>query len=218
MRIDQCVRGLVGCAVAAIGAGAGADIISTFDSGGEGWSLANGGGSFTWNASLGNPGGGISGNDSASNQLWYFSAPAVFLGDQSMMAGGTISWDRRNIGGGSAAGQAADVILQSSTLRIGYAIPGNIDLATWQTFSVPLSPIGWYVMPAFPSTPSTGTAVTAVQFYQVLADLTAMYLQGEYRNGDDTGALDNVIMAPVPAPGAAGLAMAGLLVARRRCR
>jgi len=171
-----------------------ADVMSTFDTSLEGWTLANGGDQLTWSATLGNPGGGISGNDSVSNRLWYFVAPSVYLGNQSHAIGGSLTWDRQNLGGTGAAGAAADVILESATLRIGYAIPGNIDLPTWQTFSVPLSFTGWYIMPAFPGTPPTGTAVTEAQFESVLSSLTGLYIQGEYRNGNDTGVLDNVIM------------------------
>lgn len=189
---------LAGCAGLAMAGVARADVVSTFDTDAEGWSLANGAGSFTWGPALGNPGGGISGIDSVGGQLWYFSASAAFLGDQSAMSGGTLSWDRRNLVGGSAVTEVTDAILQGAGLRIGYAIPGNIDLPTWQTFSVPLSPAGWFLVGNFPSTPSSGTAVTPAQFADILADLTGMYLQGEYRNGNDSGALDNVIMVPAP--------------------
>ncbi len=194
---SRMVRGFLFLAGVAAIQGARADVVSTFDTSTEGWTLINGGSSLTWSATLGNPGGGISGNDSVSNQLWYFSAPAAFLGDQSGVLGGTLTWDRRNLGGSSAAGQAPDVILQGAMLRIGFAIPGNIDLPTWQTFSVPVSSAGWYIVPPFPSSPPTGASITPEQFASVLSSLTALYIQGEYRNGDDTGALDNVVLRGV---------------------
>lgn len=189
---------LAGCAVLASGV-AHAEVVSTFNTDAEGWTLANGAGALTWALTLGNPGGGISGADTVGGRLWYFSAPAAFLGNQTVMLGGTISWDRRNLAGGSAVTEVTDVILQGAGIRIGYPIPGNVDLPTWQTFSAPLSPTGWFIVGDFPATPATGPAVTPAQFASVMADLTGMFLQGEYRNGNDVGALDNVIMAP-PAP------------------
>ncbi len=188
---------LAGCAGLAMAGVARADVVSTFDTDTEGWTLTNGADSLTWNATLGNPGGGISGNEGASNRLWYYAAPAAFLGDQSAMSGGSITWDIRNIGGGTPASETADVIIDGAGIRIGYPIPGNIDLPAWQTFSVPLSRTGWYHMDSFP-TPALLGPVSELEFADVLADVTAMYVQGEYRNGNDTSALDNVIMAPAP--------------------
>lgn len=195
---------LAGCAGLVAATVAQADLVSTFDADAEGWSLANGGSGFAWGIALGNPGGGIRGSEGASGRLWYYSAPAAFLGDQSSMIGGSLSWDIRNISTGSPAGESADVILHGAGIRIGYAIPGNLDLPAWQTFSVPLSSSGWFVMAgAFPNTPNTGDAVAESQFADVLAGLTAVYIQGEYRNGADSSALDNVIMAPAICPACA---------------
>jgi len=196
---------LAGCAGLVAANVAQADVVSTFDTGVEGWTLANGGFfPLAWSATLGNPGGCLQGREGSGGRLWYYAAPAAFYGDQSSMIGGSLSWDIRNIITGSLAGAAADVILHGAGIRIGYAIPGNADLPEWQTFSVPLSASGWFVMPGgFPDTPFTGTPVTESQFADVLADVTALYIQGEYRNGGDSSALDNVIMAPAICPACA---------------
>lgn len=206
------------CALLASAGGVQASVVSTFDADAEGWTLANGGVSLTWSNTLGNPGGGISGNDGASNRLWYFSAPAAFLGDQSSMLGGSLAWDRRYIGGGSSlAPDSFDIIIHAGSLQIGYLIPGSLDLPTWETLSVPLSSAGWVIAGNFP-TPGVGPAVTEAQFAQALAGMTALYIQGEYRNGDDTGALDNVIMTPIPAPGSIACVAIGVVAMTGRRR
>ena len=208
-------RALVALTLSALAPLAQADITSTFDSDAEGWTAVNGGDAVTWNAAWGNPGGAIRSGDATSGRLWYFAAPTAYHGDLSSYVGGSVTWDLLGLTGGSAAGQSSDVILEGTAGRIGYAIPGNIDLATWQTFSVPLTFSGWYFTPAFPSTSATGTAVTEAEFAAVLANITGFFIQGEYRNGDDAARLDNVLVR-VPAPASAGLLLLGAAVARRR--
>lgn len=51
---------------------------------------------------------------------------------------------------------------------------------------MPLSEAGWKM------TTITGTAVTAVQFKAVLANLTRVRIRGEFTDQVDTGYLDNV--------------------------
>jgi uncharacterized protein (TIGR03382 family) len=51
----------------------------------------------------------------------------------------------------------------------------------------------------------------------VLADLTGMYIRGEYTNGSDATALDNVVLTVIPAPGTVGVtALAAVAGLRRR--
>jgi uncharacterized protein (TIGR03382 family) len=53
----------------------------------------------------------------------------------------------------------------------------------------------------------------------VLADLTAIYINGDWLSGTETAGLDNVRLSAVPEPGGLTLALAGMIVvalARRR--
>lgn len=209
----------VGAAIAAtvFVAGARADITSTFDATTEGWTLSNGGDTLTWHAAQGNPAGAISGNESQSNRLWYYTAPAAYQGDLTAYLGGSVTWDLRGTTNGAASGESSDVILEGPAGRIGFSIPGNIDTASWQTFSVPLTSTGWFIAPAFPTTASTGSSVTPALFSAVLTNITGFYIQGEYRDGNDTSFLDNVHVQ-APSPGAATLLGLGALAAVRRRR
>ena len=78
-------------------------ILSTFDTGTEGWSaLDQQTGDYTasWTSTGGNPGGFLQGNESiARGGTGYFIAPSKFLGNLSAFAGGTLTYDLNVITG-----------------------------------------------------------------------------------------------------------------------
>jgi hypothetical protein len=170
-----------------------ADQVSRFDAGAEGWVVVNGGSSIAWDSARGNPPGGVRSSDAMGNRLWYFSAPVAYRGDLSQYVGGSLSWDLLGLTTTlSPAGAAADVIIEGPAGRIGFPIDGNIDQATWQTFTVPLVAGNWFVVGAFPASTPSGSPIAVEQFNAVMANVTGLYIQGEYRNGSDQSVLDNV--------------------------
>jgi hypothetical protein len=85
----------------------------------------------------------------------------------------------------------------------------------WTSYAVPLSEAGgWKHV--------SGAAATAPQIHNVLGNLTALRIRGEFISGPDNGDLDNVVMAAIPEPQAYMLFGAGLgavaWIARRRTR
>lgn len=205
-------------------------IVSTFATGDEGWQVLefyftdgnppygpedytnvwNGPTAPAWSNSGGNPGGRIHFTEPSNwGQCFYFQAPAAFLGNQLAMAGGTLSWDIRADQAGPNDYNADVVLVSGSNILVNYG-PGQAT-TEWQTLSVTLTPgAGWLVGNHQGGTPDQ------ILFGNVLANLTAVYIRGEFVSGPETTYLDNVTLVPEPA--AFPLILAGLiaLVSRRR--
>jgi hypothetical protein len=163
---------------------------STFDTGTEGWELAGDGKGLTHVAAGGNPGGHLNATDQGSGDTWYWSAPRKFHGDQSLAYGGVLSFDLRQPDPREEY-RDDDVILEGGGLSLGYDMPG-FPTAAWQRFEVPMLPLSvWRVR-------GTNQPVAEAAFRQVLANVTALRVRGEYLNGADTSDLDNVTLSFVP--------------------
>lgn len=203
--ITNTLRGVlcIGGAVAALlpAARARADIISTFDASDEGWTPYNGATS-QWIGTIGNPPGSLVGVEAQSGIIWYFSAPGAFLGDQSSHYNGSLSWEVIALDTGSpVTSTVADVVLKGPAGAVGFAIPDNGPvLSSWTLNTVTLNEAGWYII-NFPSSQiPSNTPATAELFQEILSNLTGVYIQGEYFNGPDSSALDNVRMIAVSCP------------------
>ena len=175
-----------------------ADIVSTFDTDLEGWTVTGDVTGLQWVASGGNPDGHIEATDLATGPYWYWVAPAAYLGDRSAYSGGTLSFDLRSTGSGGAANGAGDLVLSGAGLTLVLDI-GAAD-GNWGSFS------------AFMDTRSdwrlnseSGSVATQAQIDAVMADLQSLQIRGEYLNGVDVGSLDNVVLA-LPAPNTAPVA------------
>jgi hypothetical protein len=149
-RLPRTRAGLDGAVLLASGlaaAPAAADLVSTFDSGLEGWTTENGG-AFTHEASGGNPGGFLKpDNDEIFNADVF--APPGFLGDLSAYAGGTLSWDGILLGTGgifhfTPGGDYGSLYLFNGPFNNLFAdvVPdgGTPPEGSWQTFSIALTP------------------------------------------------------------------------------
>lgn len=199
--------------------GAQGQISSTFDTSTEGWGVQNDADGFQWEAGLGNPAGSISADDVGNGQYWYFAASDAYLGDRSSYFGGSINWDILGIRGNqtSTTGTRADVMFSGDGLLIGVNAgvqPVNGQWTSWQVALDTSSP--WRVVSALGSGTMTNTVVTQAQLQGVLSDLTGVYIRGEYTNGSDSTALDNVSM--IPAPASAAVLMMAVAAGNRRRR
>jgi len=177
-------------------------VISTFDTGDEGWQVVSTLGYIgpvSWSSAGGNPGGFIYASDPDTG-AWGFAAPAKFLDDKSAIFGGALVFD--------VATDVADpgdgwVGISGAGMEFvcGYAPPESV-YPDWYTRSIALdSSAGWY-------DPDTFEPATDGQLFLVLKSLDGLVITGEFIAGPDQGALDNVML--IPEPGSLVLLATGL--------
>ncbi len=80
---------------------------------------------------------------------------------------------------------ADDVILLGADQRLVHDLPANPGV-DWTSYTVPLEASAWRI------NSRTGDPASEAQLQTVLGALTALHIRGEYRDGGDTGKLDNV--------------------------
>ncbi len=167
------------------------NVASYFNQDDEGWQIIGdaqeGIATPNYHETEGNPGGYISANDDAAGGVWYWSAPEKFLGNKSKAYGKEFSFSLKQ---SSLASQFddEDIVLVSGDTRIVFNTEQNPALE-WTNYSVTLSEeAGWKINDL------TGSAVSEEDFSNVLHDLTAIYIRGEFVVGVDTGGLDNVVL------------------------
>lgn len=212
---------------------------STFNANAEGWTVADLNfpavgapppvlGTFapTWSASGGNPGGHIFTGDPSGN-VFYWSAPIAYLGNQSAAFGGSLAFDLAVAGAGFGTPpnfHQEDVVLVGGGRTLVYDTgfnPGPTSVVSWNSFSVGLGITGWRLNGL------GGAAASTADMQAALGALSALYIRGEYLFGlDDIGRLDNVRLTggqitSVPEPSSLMLLVAGgvaLLLASRKRR
>lgn len=181
-----------------------------FDADAEGWTVTDaktgvGSGPATWLAP-----GVINTNDQFD---WNaFAAPAAYLGDQSVMFGGTLSFDLQAARQDpNAASYFTAAFRSAAELLVWFG--GAPSLTELTHISVTLAPgAGWELNPSGLGAPGTGGAVDVATFRAFLQQVDGLYIDADYRFGSDNVTLDNVLMLPVPEPGALSLWLAGGLV------
>lgn len=180
------------------------DIVSSFDTSGEGWRVV----SFenlttdnftvvanytpTFSLTGGNPGGFISTTDQDNGDL-TFSAPAKFLGNVSAATG--LSYDLI-YPVGTINYQPTDVILMGNgTTLLWKRSPDIVPGPSWTSVNLDFVPsTEWHVGT------SNGALATAADFGNVLGNLSGLFIRGEFTTGlIETPGLDNVRLAGVSA-------------------
>jgi hypothetical protein len=170
----------------------------------------------TYVSSGGNPGGYLNGLDRTVGGVWYWQAPAKFLGDRSLSFGQLLSFDLRMRGSGPLF-QSPDVTLAGGGLTLHVDLSPVPDGVAWTSYAVALNATGDWRIGSL-----GGTAATDAEIQQALASLASLRIRGEFITGSDNGDLDNVVMAAIPEPQtyllfAAGIGMIAC-IARRRMR
>ncbi len=197
--------------LAAAGAQA-ATHISTFDTGNEGWLVAN----ISSAPGAGTPAGWDSVNQRLTTSDLYswttFSAPASLLGNRLAYYGGTISFDLMDDLKDANADTVATFGIASGTTSM-FWFGGAPSTRAMTTFVAGLSEADtrWRIG-GLPTDFTSGTAPTQAEFQAVLSALTMLRINADWRTaGNDTAALDNVLLqSPVPEPAPALLLAAGL--------
>jgi len=180
-------------------------VLTTFDSGLDGWT-SNTPAEVTWADSGGNPGGYARFEDATINDT-YLIAPPRYLGDWSGLDGvESISYDHNVIWiTGSAFPRAPYTVVISG--------PGG--QATWTGAYAPRQP-GWNTVTA-PVTESEWT-IDSGQWDAILANVTDLSIRVEQYSNLDISGMDNISLhTPEPAT-LSVLGLGGLAMLRRRRR
>tara|TARA_R110000868_G_scaffold241497_2_gene496277 strand:+ start:14512 stop:15153 length:642 start_codon:yes stop_codon:yes gene_type:complete len=202
---------------AAITSPALAGISYTFDSDAQGWGIFSDGRDFQWDGTIGNNGlGAIRAVDITAGNYWFFSAPTTDLGDLSALYGNSISYDILGIQGNQNIDDRADIILSGGGIQIGIAAGVAPVLGQWTSWDILVdASADWKIVSSATSATLSSTDATEADFQTVLANLSNLYIRGEYTSGGDQSAIDNVNFVPAPST----LALLGLsTVAFRRRR
>lgn len=203
---------------------AAAGIISTFNSGSEGWTVAGDGPdtSVTYISSGCLPGGCIQRADLTPGYM-HFSAPAAFLGDLSAYRGGVLSYDLLQTTPSADTSWFYRLVIQGSGLFLLSTVELPPNTTSWVHISTALVPANFIVIPTLED--YIGAAATQAQLDAVMAGVTGVFITGDLISGDrttgsgDVAFLDNVAL-DVPEPATTVLTAAGLLLLfwRAACR
>lgn len=176
--------------------GSGTFASSTFDANDEGWSLSGDAeGKVELRAVGGSPGGHICGKDSTNGDVWYFVAPAPFLGDKTKAYATKLSWAlKQDQMYQQLSGR--DVVIQGMGTTLIYnikATPGR----SWTTYEVGLDALansGWRLDQPGGGNPETFPLATEAEMRDVLKNITSLRFRGEFTDGPDSACLDNVTL------------------------
>lgn len=186
---------------AALSLATSAALAAGFDTGAEGWTTTSGG-DQVWKPTGGNGGGWLQVTDTTAEDF-LLNAPIAWLGNWSAYAGGTLSFDARNINGDTpdwaSFGEVAIVGAGGSSMAFDLVAANNPPAdGQWHHYSV------------------------ALPAAALLSNVTSLTIKGEFHNGvSEVVGFDNIqVTAAVPEPTEAALLLGGLglLAALRRKR
>lgn len=187
-------RHLVPLFVFSLGCGGGGSTLqgkanSGFVSDADGWVISGDAQSTSvkpdFSGTGGNPDGLISAKDDVTGGVWFFVAPAKYLGDNSSIAGKALKFDLKVDKVPTNPFPDIDVKLIGGGVTLVFDTPNN-PTEQWTSYTVPLTAAGWKVGKL------SGAAATDADMTTVLKDTTALWIRGEFNEGPDTGSLDNV--------------------------
>ena len=165
--------------------------ISTFETGTDGWKVEgdaqNQTALPTFKPTGGNPNGYAFSKDDATGGVWYWTAPKKYLGNKCNAYGRSFSFDlvTSDI---SKQFDNSDIIIASPGAILYYNTQYNPGL-TWTNYSVQLDETDLWHYNSL-----SGPLATKAQIQQVLMNVTAIKIRGEFQVGADAGGLDNVVL------------------------
>lgn len=166
-------------------------LVHDFSISAEGWLIAGdtGPGGPIFHPTGGRSGGYISNTDEAVGETWYFQAPASVLTQLATAEGGRLEYSLKQ-DSADAGFPDDDVVIVGEAGRLSYRFdyaPGT----EWTDFSVLLS--------ASANWRWNWTArATEEQIRSVLGRPSRLEIRGEYRTGDDVGAMDRFVLVSRP--------------------
>lgn len=182
-------------------ASAGPKASSGFDADAEGWTVAGDAQATStapdYNGMGGNPGGLITAKDDTTGGVFYFVAPAKYLGNASSVFGKKLTFDLMTTSVASPF-KAYGVLLSGGNTTVVALLPTDPTPANmWKSYSFALDLTGgWKLVSgadvAAESDFSKAPDASESQLKAVLSDLKILRIRGEFNDGPDTGALDNV--------------------------
>lgn len=188
------------------------DLVSTFDSGSEGWTVSDGARNLEWNSTGGNPGGFISAEEALLNNTWYFRSPNIWAGDWTSYIGGTVSFDLidivkdqwdPNFGGmhGVYYPDPPEIIIAMDTDNVVFWEADIVPISSdWTSFQIQLL-----------ESDASFSSTTTASFETIMENVSRLAIRGEYFRLDDKEGLDNVMVNPIPIPAAVWLFSSGLV-------
>jgi hypothetical protein len=133
----------------------------------------------------GRSGGYISNTDEALGETWYFQAPASVLTQLAAADGGRLEYSLKQ-DSADAGFPDDDVVIVGEAGRLSYRFdyaPGT----NWTDFSVQLSAAASWQW-------NWNARATEEQIRSVLSRPSRLEIRGEYRTGDDVGAMDRFVL------------------------
>ncbi|WP_394351669.1 laminin B domain-containing protein [Lunatibacter salilacus] len=120
--------------------------------------------------------------DRVTGGVWCFSAPEKFRGNKSEYYGGTMSFWLIQKSNMRNQFKAKDIIIRNGTKEI-YLYHSEYSGLTWTKFEVEISEAGVWLI-------GNDRVATKIEIEEVLANITAFRIRGEFEYGPDTGGLD----------------------------
>jgi len=162
-------------------------VVHEFATSAEGWQVAGDTGLATpaFESVGGRSSGFISHLDEALGETWYFQAPATVLQKLSAAEGGLIEYTLKQ-SSADAGFSEDDLVIVGVAGRLSYRFdyaPGM----DWTDFSVPLSASANWRW-------NWNARATAEQIRSVISQPSRLEIRGEYRTGDDIGAMDRFVL------------------------
>jgi hypothetical protein len=162
-------------------------VVHDFSSSAEGWQVAGDTGPAgpIFHPTGGRSGGYISNTDEAVGETWYFQAPAGVLTRLAAAEGGRLEYSLKQ-DSVDAGFPDDDVVIVGEAGRLSYRFdyaPGT----DWTDFSVQLfASANWRW--------NWNARATEEQIRSVLGRPSRLEIRGEYRTGDDSGAMDRFVL------------------------
>ncbi|MEM9016585.1 MAG: laminin B domain-containing protein [Verrucomicrobiota bacterium] len=171
-------------------------VSETFEAGDSGWLVmgdAQGESDQpTYEVEGGNPGAYMSAVDDAVGGVWYWAAPELFreaVATSWAEKGSSRAVLRFDLKQSSLENpfDAPDVILEGAGLELHFQHenPPGLD---WTSFRVPLRPSAGWVRK------TGGKPATKEELAAVLGELEKLWIRGEFRTGNDSGGIDNIVI------------------------
>jgi hypothetical protein len=162
-------------------------LVHDFSSSAEGWLVAGDTGPAgpIFHPTGGRSGGYISNTDEALGETWYFQAPASVLTQLAAADGGRLEYSLKQ-DSADAGFPDDDVVIVGEAGRLSYRFdyaPGT----NWTDFSVQLSAAASWQW-------NWNARATEEQIRSVLSRPSRLEIRGEYRTGDDVGAMDRFVL------------------------